>query len=159
MASDLVERKAGRPAFEPTDEQRKTVKTMAGLGMRHEDIALCVFWPDGGPSISVDTLRVHFSVELATGAPMANASIGLKLFEKAMNGDTAALIFWAKTRMRWQENFRHEHSGPDGGPIQTEEKAEDLSHLTDDELAQLDTILAKARERTSRDQEKTPRKT
>lgn len=37
--------------------------------------------------------------------------------------DTTAAIFWLKNRRpdRWRDRQQHEHSGPDGGPIQTEE--------------------------------------
>ena len=32
----------GRPAFTPTDEQRRIVRAMAGYGVPHDDIALIV---------------------------------------------------------------------------------------------------------------------
>lgn len=37
--------------------------------------------------------------------------------------DTTAAIFWLKNRRReeWRDKQEHEHSGPNGGPIQTEE--------------------------------------
>lgn len=37
--------------------------------------------------------------------------------------DTTAAIFWLKNRRpeQWREKVAHEHSGPDGGPIQTED--------------------------------------
>jgi hypothetical protein len=37
------------------------------------------------------------------GKAKANSKIGRGLFQKAMDGDTSALIFWAKTQMRWRE--------------------------------------------------------
>jgi hypothetical protein len=33
------------------------------------------------------------------------------LFNKIMNGDTSAAIFWAKTQMGWKEKSEIEHSG------------------------------------------------
>jgi hypothetical protein len=46
--------------FEPTPDQRRTVKTMAGFGIPHTDIA---------PFIGIDTktLRKHFREELDRG--------------------------------------------------------------------------------------------
>jgi hypothetical protein len=44
------------------------------------------------------------------------AEIADSLYNKAKNGDTAALIWWTKAQMRWAETQRHENSGPDGGP-------------------------------------------
>jgi hypothetical protein len=37
--------------------------------------------------------------------------------------DTGAAIFWLKNRQkeRWKDKQDHEHSGPDGGPIKTED--------------------------------------
>lgn len=52
---------------------------------------------------SVDSLDRHCRRELDNGALNVNAKIGGKLFQKAMGGDTTALIFWAKTRMGWKE--------------------------------------------------------
>ena len=49
-----------RPSFSPSAEQRRSVKAMAGLGMRHQDIAVVL-------EIAEKTLRKHFRVELARG--------------------------------------------------------------------------------------------
>ena len=46
---------AGRIAFCPTDVQRKLVQSVAGFGLRAEDIAQLVYDKKGKP-ISVDTL-------------------------------------------------------------------------------------------------------
>lgn len=40
--------------------------------------------------------------------------------------DTGSLIWWTKTRMGWKEVQSHEHTGKDGGPIQTEVSAVDF---------------------------------
>ena len=52
---------------------------------------------------SEDSLQRYCREELNNGALKVNAKIGGKLFQKAMNGDTPSLIFWAKTRMGWKE--------------------------------------------------------
>jgi len=104
---------AGRHAFEPTDEDRAQVATMSGHGVPFEQIATLI---RGG--IHIDTLRKYFKDELVSGKAKANSQIGATLFQKAMNGDTTAAIWWSKTQMRWSETHKHEHTGADGQPIE-----------------------------------------
>jgi hypothetical protein len=100
---------AGRKPFEPTDAERKQVEAMSGYGLPFDQIAVLV--RDG---INVDTLREHFQAELQSGKAKANAQVGKTLFQKAMGGDTTAMIWWSKTQMRWSEVQKHEHTSPDG---------------------------------------------
>ena len=91
--------KAGRPSHEPTLELRKQVETMAGYGIRGDEIAMSI-------AISQPTLRKHYGHELDTGHIKANAAVAQSLYTKALgNGPQAvtAAIFWAKTRMGWKE--------------------------------------------------------
>ena len=99
-------RSKGQPAFKPTDEERKLVKQMSAEGIPQSNIAMVI--RDG---IDDKTLRKHFRKELDTAATKANAKIGGTLFNKAVNGDTSAAIFWAKTRMGWKETSVQEHAG------------------------------------------------
>jgi len=85
--------------FKPTDEDRKMVESLSGYGLPFENIAAMI---QGG--IDNDTLKKYFKPELMQGKAKANAKVGRGLFQKAMDGDTSALIFWAKTQMRWREN-------------------------------------------------------
>ena len=103
---------AGRPAFEPTDAERKQVEAMSGYGLPIEQIAILI--RDG---IDADTLRKHFSTELQSGKAKANAQVGKTLFQKVMAGDTTAAIWWSKTQMRWSETQKHEVTGADGSPL------------------------------------------
>jgi hypothetical protein len=106
---------AGRMAFQPTDAERKQVEAMSGYGLPIEQIAILV---RGG--IDTDTLRKHFATELVAGKAKANSGVGRTLFQKAMGGDTAAMIWWSKTQMKWKEVQQHELVGADGGPLQFE---------------------------------------
>lgn len=106
---------AGRPAFVPTDAERKQVEALSGYGLPQEQIAVLV--RDG---IALDTLRTHFQQQLGTGKAKANAQVGKTLFQRAIGGDTTAMIWWSKTQMKWSEVQRHELTGADGGPIQTQ---------------------------------------
>ena len=107
---------AGRPAFDPTDAERKQVEAMSGYGLPIEQIAVLV---RGG--IDTDTLRKHFATELVAGKAKANSGVGRTLFQKAMGGDTAAMIWWSKTQMRWAETQKHEVTGADGAPLEFRE--------------------------------------
>lgn len=97
----------------PTDENRKIARTLAAVGVPHEDIALKL-------DISADTLVKYYKPELDAGRIDANASIAQTLFQQAKKGNTAAAIFWLKTRARWKETHTHEISGPDGSPVKVQ---------------------------------------
>ena len=104
---------AGRPAFVPTDDERKQVEALSGYGLPIEQIAVLV-----RKGIDADTLRKHFHEELVAGKAKANGQIGRTLFQKAMGGDTTAMIWWSKTQMRWKETQAHEITGADGRPLE-----------------------------------------
>lgn len=95
---------------EPTQQDRDTAKRLSALGVPHEDIALRL-------KISSDTLVKYYQEELDEGRIDANSAIAGTLFNQAKKGNTAAAIFWLKTRARWKETQSHEHSGVDGGEI------------------------------------------
>ena len=100
----------GRPPHQPTDQTRLQAKTLAAVGIRHEDIAAKI-------GISADTLVKYYKQELDDGRVDANAQIGKSLYEQAKAGNTAAMIFWLKTRAGWKETQVQEHTGPDGSPL------------------------------------------
>ena len=95
----------------PTQETRATVKRLSALGVPHEDIAVRL-------KISADTLVKYYQDELDEGRIDANSAIAGTLFQQAKNGNTAAAIFWLKTRARWKETSAHEVTGANSGPIQ-----------------------------------------
>ncbi len=99
-----------KPSFKPTEDQRKLVEQMSAVGITQEGIAAVI-------EIDRKTLAKHFRKELDTAATKANAKIGGTLYNKAINGDTTAAIWWTKARMKWAEKQEHEHAGKDGGPI------------------------------------------
>ncbi|MDQ1326689.1 MAG: hypothetical protein QG564_1820 [Campylobacterota bacterium] len=119
MANEKNKKKVGRPNFEPTEEQRKQVETLSGFGIPIEQ--LCAYI-----NINDDTLRKYFSDELVKGKAKANAKIAQTLFNKATGGDTTALIFWAKTQMRWKETDKLEITGKDDGPVEISDAKQKL---------------------------------
>ncbi len=93
-----------RPAWVPSEAERRLVEHYVSLGYTQEQVGALM-------EKSVDTLARHCRRELDLGKLKVNAKIGGALFQKAMGGDTSALIFWAKTQMGWKETDRHEHTG------------------------------------------------
>ena len=121
-------KKMGRPPKELEEESAQRVLAMSKYGVPQEDIAIML-------GMCVETLQKLYGRELQEGRISANAAVGETLFTKAIKGDTAAAIFWAKTRMRWRETHDVEISGKGGGPIQVA----DLASMSDE---QLKTIVA-----------------
>jgi hypothetical protein len=93
-----VPKKVTKPRFRPTEDEYKVVETMAAIGIPQDDIASVI---RGG--IATTTLRKHFRKTLDTAMTKANAMVGGALYNKAINGDVTAQIFWCKTRMGWKE--------------------------------------------------------
>ena len=94
----------------PTEETRKRVREMSGLGLPHEQIGALI-------GISDVTLRKHYSDDLQMGKAQASARIADTLFNKAQAGDTTAMIWWTKAQMRWSETVKQELTGQDGAPL------------------------------------------
>ena len=118
----------GRQPFKPTDDERKQVGQMVAVGIPQEQIAMVI--RDG---IDADTLAKHLKKEIRESKILANAKVGGTLFNKIINGDTSAAIFWAKTQMGWRETGTLELTGKDGGPVQTI----DVTKLSTQALAEL----------------------
>lgn len=108
---------SGRPAFVPTEKDRKEVEALSGVGLPEEQIATLI---SGG--ISRDTLRKYFDKELVSGKAKANSQVAKTLWQKATSGDTTAAIWWTKTQMRWKEVTHHEITGQNGEPVQVESR-------------------------------------
>ena len=92
-----------------TDDIRKLVEIHSTIGTPQTVIAELI-------GIDVKTLTKYYRPELETSRAKANAVVGGHLFNKAKGGDTAAQIFWMKTRAGWKETSQHEigGTGPNG---------------------------------------------
>ena len=97
---------------EPTANTISRVEGMAAIGIAQEDIAKVI-------GIDPKTLRKHYRAVLDTAMIKADAAVGGALYKKAVNGDTTAQIFWAKTRMGWKETIKNENQQLDenGNPV------------------------------------------
>ena len=101
-----------KPPHEPTEATRQTVQLHTMVGTNQTDIARVL-------DIDEKTLRKYYRDELDLAKSKANASIGGALFNKAKNGDTAAMIFWMKTQAKWAERHELDHSSTDGSMTPT----------------------------------------
>jgi hypothetical protein len=61
-----------------------------------------------------------FLESLRGGKVEANARVAHALYEKAVGGDTTAMIFWLKNRRSdvWRDKHNVEHAGDGGGPVE-----------------------------------------
>jgi hypothetical protein len=105
----------GNPAFRPTEEQRRFVAAMAGMGMRHEDI--CRVLGSGrkyhrGP-MARTTLDRHFRHELDGGIALFRFEITTKLREAVRAGQPWAILAALRNVFRWDRQ--------DGMPLLTHE--------------------------------------
>jgi hypothetical protein len=98
----------GRPAHKPTAATRRKVEELAGYGLSQDNVASIMDMHD-------TTLRKHYADELKRGRAKSNAGVGRTLYQKAMGGDTTAMIWWTKVQMRW--------SGPKDGERMDQEEA------------------------------------
>src|SRR5260221_6860681 len=114
----------GRPAFQPTDEQRKNVEVMVSLGITEERI--CCLVRDGRDNqICRNSLRKHFKKELETGATKLNAKVGhfmvatifgtrppdglTPIKDERVRGRLGELFL--KARLGWREIDSNQHEG------------------------------------------------
>ena len=100
---------SGRKPFVATDAERRQVEALAGVGLPHDQIGALL--RDG---VCVDVVRDNFAHELKAGKAKASAKIGQTLFNRAIGGETAALIWWTKSQMGWKEKRELDISNPDG---------------------------------------------
>jgi len=89
---------SGRPAFVPSEKDRELAEKLAMWGVAEHHIAPLI-----GDGIDIHTMRKYLLEEIQRGRAKASMGIGSTLYQKAMAGDVASLIWWTKTQMRWAE--------------------------------------------------------
>ena len=118
--STKVRPKAGRKPHEPTKVTRDQVLAFCGMGMTHGQICKLL-------QISTPTLYKNYREELDTGEARMNFNVANNLYNIATDpthkSGAQAAMFWMKTRARWRETNRLEHTGADGQPISTNSTA------------------------------------
>ena len=116
-----------RRPHEPSKESRQLVQLHATIGTR-QDVIADILGIDG------KTLTKYYREELDQATARANAAVGGALFNKATKGDTAAMIFWMKTRAGWREKQDVNHVSEDGSMTP---QPLDLTKLSSEALAEL----------------------
>ena len=102
---------------QPTDEMKAQVFALSSFGVNQNEIGKFV-------GVSDDTLRKHYSAELAKASVDRNAEVAAFLFRSA-SGSTIpegasysdclkAAMFWLKTRAQWRETNQINHVSEDG---------------------------------------------
>tara|TARA_R100000306_G_scaffold61305_1_gene63478 strand:- start:829 stop:1188 length:360 start_codon:yes stop_codon:yes gene_type:complete len=79
------------PAHKPTTDQRRMVEAMSAYGIPQEEIAVVV-------AVDRKTLAKHYARELAEATAKANAKVAERLYDRAMEGDVKAMMFWLERR-------------------------------------------------------------
>ena len=79
------------PAHKPTTEHRRMVEAMSAYGIPHDDISLVV-------GIDRNTLTKYYRQELDQASAKANAKVAERLYDRAINGDVKAMMFWLERR-------------------------------------------------------------
>lgn len=98
--------RGGRKPYEPTDADKKLVRTLSGCGIPGDDICKLLTNPTTGKPIDKKTLYKYYRAELESGHIQANAKVAQNLFNiatGASNQAVTAAIFWLKTRARWSD--------------------------------------------------------
>lgn len=91
------------------------MRTMAGLGLSNVQIGHLI---RKGVVIDDDTVSKYFRREIEEGKSAAILKVANTLYNQAIGGNVACMMFWLKTRARWRETDRYE--GPvdaDGKPM------------------------------------------
>lgn len=82
--------------YQPSEEDRRKVKTLAGFGIPHKQIGVLM------DLRSPKTLRRYFSKELKLGIVESSTSVMQSLFKSAASGRHPAMTsFYLKTRAGW----------------------------------------------------------
>lgn len=86
----------GNVPFDADDIKRAKVSLWASMGIPVEKIGVLL-------CVTPETIHRHYPVELKDNGAYAVGKVAASLFDKAVAGDTASMIFYLKTRGRWSE--------------------------------------------------------
>lgn len=85
------------PPHKPTEENRRLIRTLAGIGVPQRMMAVQI-------GIDTKTLAKHYDDDIRIGESKATSQIAKRLYDIAMSDSKEALtacIFWLKCRARW----------------------------------------------------------
>ncbi len=126
----MLSSQGGRPPFEPTDEQRRNVEIMVGLGIPQD--CICVMTRDKKDRpITEATLRKQFKKEIAQAQAKLNVTVGNFMVATILGREPPPGItpitdpkirasfaeLFARTRMGWQTTVKTEIANADSKPF------------------------------------------
>jgi hypothetical protein len=109
------------PAHQPTDENRRLIRTLSGIGVPQKMMAVQI-------GIDEKTLRKYYEDDIDVGQSKATSAIAKRLYDIAMSDSKEALtacIFWLKCRARW--------STLDGPEVQVNVQNNSITTVADNE--------------------------
>ena len=98
-----------RPAFQATDEHRRQVTLMVGVGIQQELIAKVL-------NCDIKTLRKHFKKELTVGKATVITKVAAQLMKNIEKGKEASAIFFLKTQAGWKDKAETSDDKDKGEP-------------------------------------------
>lgn len=135
-------RRPGPVGHQPTEQSRMQARTLAGLGLPQDQIALLI-------GIDPKTLRKHYEAEMALGEAQATQQVATTLFTRATRDrDLGAAVFWMKCRAGWREKLP-DQSVKHSGRVEHEHGGEVAVRLTDEQRS---AVLAAVRARVVADE-------
>ena len=147
--TESEKKKGGRPPKKLTQEQIVQVEALAAY-LTVEQIADYL-------SVGITTFyeimerQPEVSERYKKGKSKAIGVVAKSLMKNIQEGKEASIIFFLKTKGGWTETQKLEHTGKDGEPIQ--HQTTDLSTLTDEQLARLETIAIAGNAKGDKDRE------
>jgi len=129
-------KKVGRPKFVVTKEMCDKAEAYAAQGLTQEQIAMAL-------GIGLSTLYekqnefTEFAEAIKRGKGKGIQTITNRLYEKALEGDNTAMIFYLKNRAGWQDKIEKE-------TIVEHKQVIDLTRISDEELDNLERTLRRA---------------
>ena len=129
-------KKVGRPKFVVTKEMCDKAEAFAAQGLTQEQIAMAL-------GIGLSTLYekqnefIEFAEAIKRGKGKGIQTITNRLYEKALEGDNTAMIFYLKNRAGWQDKIEKE-------TIVEHKQVIDLTRISDEELDNLERTLRRA---------------
>ncbi len=142
LTKDRDRRKSGK-TFVFTERERHAVGELVALGFSQEQVARVL-------GISLAALKSHFDEELFVGKMEKIAGVVDNLYNIATSwthkGSVAAAMYILKQQGgdQWRDVQRTELSGPDGRPLQLENRTIDPSRLSDEDREALRDMMMKA---------------
>ena len=126
-------KKVGRPKFVVTKEMCEKAEDYASQGLTSEQIALAL---GIGESTLYDKQNefTEFGEAIKRGRGTGIQRVTNKLYEKALEGDNTAIIFYLKNRAGWQDKIEKE-------TVIEQRQVIDLTRISDNELSKLKSIL------------------